>query len=304
MSSDQVSRYTVDPLVVRSIPHGRVHLIIGKRNTGKTTLLTDLLFHRQNVLQFGIVIAGSIGSVVTIRKYHPDTFLFDEFEPATLEQFWDKVRIVNGKQRRRGLPMVNFYIILDDTGFDDRMWNDKTLKAMMMNGRQYNLDMFLCLQYMKGITTSMRGQVDYCYIFKEKAPENIKKLYDTFAGGYFENKFVFESVFRQCTLDKRALVVRNSDNPDEDGDFEGGIFFYKARIDHPDFTIGCDQMWKFHLSQYNEHYETDEEKFIDDKHAGSVGASKQHNAPRKNSELAVQLRKTKPSAAAIVRTGV
>lgn len=65
------ARYTVDPLDVRAIPHGRVHLIIGKRNTGKTTMLIDLLFHRQNVLQFGIVIAGSIGSVVEIRKFHP-----------------------------------------------------------------------------------------------------------------------------------------------------------------------------------------------------------------------------------------
>ena len=35
MASDgAAARYTVDPLDIRSIPHGRVHLIIGKRNTG------------------------------------------------------------------------------------------------------------------------------------------------------------------------------------------------------------------------------------------------------------------------------
>ena len=140
------AKYTVDPLDVRAIPHGRVHLIIGKRNTGKTTMLVDVLYHRQNVLQFGIVIAGSIGSVVEIRKFHPDTFLYEDLDPVILEQFWDRVRTVNGKLRRRGLDMVNFYIVLDDTGFDDRMWNNSILKAMMMNGRQYNLDMYLCLQ--------------------------------------------------------------------------------------------------------------------------------------------------------------
>jgi hypothetical protein len=262
-------------------------------------MLVDLLFHRQNVLQFGIVIAGSIGSVIEIRKFHPDTFLFEDLDPTTLEQFWDRVRSVNGRLRRRGQPMVNFYIILDDTGFDARMWDNPVLKAMMMNGRQYNLDMYLCLQYMKGITTSMRGQVDYCYIFKEKAPENIKKIYDTFAGGYFENRFVFEAVFRQCTADKRALVVRNSDNPAEEGDFEGGIFFYKAKKieDHGEFTIGCDAMWKYHLAQYNEHYESDEEKFIDHK----LEQKRTRDAPRKKSEMAVQLRKTKPPAQAQVK---
>ena len=48
-------------------------------------MLVDLLFHRQNVLQFGIVIAGSIGSVVEIRKFHPDTFLYEDLDPTTLE---------------------------------------------------------------------------------------------------------------------------------------------------------------------------------------------------------------------------
>jgi len=92
------------------------------------------------------------------------------------------------------------------------------------------------------------------------------------------------------------LVVRNSDNPLEEGDFEGGIFFYKAKKieDHGEFTIGCDAMWKYHLAQYNEHYESDEEKFIDQKQVVK-------DAPRKKSEIgAVQLRKVKPQAQAQV----
>ena len=77
--------------------------------------------------------------------------------------------------------MVNVYLIMDDTGFDQRMWNNVTLKEILMvrvlyysvvlsngsqNGRQYNLDVYLCLQYMKSITASMRGQLDYIYIFR------------------------------------------------------------------------------------------------------------------------------------------
>jgi hypothetical protein len=299
------ARYTVDPLDIRAIPHGRRHLIIGKTNTGKTTMLVDILYHRQNILQFGIVIAGSIGSVVEIRKFHPDTFIYEDLNPTILQNFWDRVRVVNGRLRRRNLPMVNFYIVLDDTGFDERMWNNPILKAMMMNGRQYNLDLYMCLQYMKGVTTSMRGQVDYVYIFKEKSPENIKRIYDTFAGGYFENRFVFEAVFRECTLDKRALVVRNSDNKYEEGDFEGGIFFYKAKTvdEHGEFTIGCDAVWKYHLSQYNEHYESDEETFIEQKQQQQGSLSSLHDAPRKKSEIGtIQLRRKKPEPLAQVKT--
>lgn len=97
-------------------------------------------------------------------------------------------------------------------------------------------------------------------------------------------------------MDKRALVVRNSDNPNEEGDFEGGIFFYKARKieDHGDFTIGCDSMWKYHLAQYNDHYESEEEEKLDTREYTK-------DAPRKKSEMAVQLRRTKPPSAAQVQ---
>lgn len=159
----------------------------------------NLLYHRQNHLQFGIAVAGSIGSVVELRKAHPDTFIFEDFNPDTLERFWLKVKKVNGRLRRRGQPMVNFYLILDDTGFDSRMWGDKTLKAIMMNGRQYNLDVYICMQYLKGLDPSMREQIDYCYIFKTKSPENQKRIYDTFAGGNFDSRYVFENVLRECT---------------------------------------------------------------------------------------------------------
>lgn len=287
-------RLSIDPLKVRDIPHGRTYLIIGKRNTGKTTLLCDLLFHRQHVLQFGIAIAGSIGSVVALRKFHPDTFIHEQFDPAALRRFYETVKKVNGRLKRRGEPMINFYLILDDTGFDDKMWNDKTLKEIMMNGRQYNLDCYLCLQYMKGITTSMRGQIDYCFIFREKSPENLKKIYDTFAGGFFESRMIFESVFKSCTLDKRALVIRNSDIVDESAAFDGGIFFYRAKVKHRDFIIGCDEMWRYHLRNYNEHYESDEDE-ADSSNAIVRGT----DAPKKKSEISVVLKKpVQPSGGA------
>jgi hypothetical protein len=289
--------YVVDPLDVKNIPHARTHLIIGKRNTGKTTLLINLLYHRQQFLQFGIVIAGSIGSVVELRKACPDTFIFEAFDTDVLEEFWKQVKRVNGRLRRRNLPMVNFYIILDDTGFDARMWGDKTLKAIMMNGRQYNLDVYICMQYIKGLDPSMREQVDYCYIFKTKSPENQKRIYDAFAGGMFESKYVFENVLKACTIDRRAMVVRNSDisNEDEQGAFDGGILFYKGRKidDLPQFYIGCDQMWRYHFQRYNEHYESDEEdgEAMDAKASSNLIAL--DPAPKRGQKMKVALRRKK-----------
>jgi len=216
-----------------------------------------------------------------------------------LKTFWAAIKTINGRMRRRGKPMVNVYLLLDDTGFDQRMWNDATLKEMLMNGRQYNLDIYCCLQYMKSVTASMRGQFDYIYIFKERAPENLRKVYDVFAGGFFDSKLVFETVFRSCTLDRRAFVIKNADVDENEGAFDGGVFFYKAKAKHREFSIGCEAMWRYHYRFYNQHYESDEE---DQKTAAVPGT---RDAPKKRSDVAVVLRKPgKPAAKAKPKTAL
>lgn len=157
----------------------------------------------------------------------------------------------------------------------------------------------------KGITTSMRGQIDYCFIFREKSPDNLRKIYDTFAGGYFPNRVVFEQVFRSCTMDKRCLVVKNSDIKDESGSFDGGIYFYRAKVDHREFTIGCDAMWKHHYTTYNDHYESDEEKenakIVTASGGGVLRAiADDREEPKRRREIEVALRKVRPGRARVV----
>jgi hypothetical protein len=285
-AASRTTRYTIDPLKIKEIPHGRTWLFIGKRNAGKSTALRDVLFHRQEYLQFGIALAGSDGAAKAIRSYHPDTFIIDKFDRDYILNFWNYVKKVNGKRLRRNQKMINFYFILDDAGFDASVWKDEILKEMFQNGRQYALDVYACVQYIKSIGPGIRGQIDYAFLFKEKAPENRRKLFETFAGGFFENKTVFEQVFDSCTKSKRAMVVRNCDVKEESGPFDGGIYFYRAKVDLREFTIGCDDMWRHHYKVYNDHYQSDEEE------EAFSGAAALPEAPKKRSEIEVTLRKT------------
>ena len=256
--SKETIRYGVDPISMRAIPEGRNFLIMGKRNTGKTVLLGDLIFHRQK-MEFGMAIAGSVDSLYQIRKYHPDTFIFQHFNEDLISNFFNKVKKLNGKMRRRHLEMVDCYLILDDTGFDQTMWQSTVLREIMQNGRQYNLSLFICMQYGKALHPNMRSQIDYAFILKEKAPEMLNKIYDCFAGGHYPDKQTFRAVLHGCTLSYKCMVIRNADVIESDGDFEGGVYFYKAKKEHKPFTVGCDAMWRYHFRKYNNHYETDEE---------------------------------------------
>lgn len=270
----------VDPFNVRTLKQARTYMLLGKRNTGKTTLLTDLCFHRQT-MEFGIVFAGSIGSREDIKKYHPDTFIYEKFSADRLKTFFKDVKRMNGKLRRRNQQMVDCYLIIDDTGFDTSMWMNKTLVEIMQNGRHYNISLFICLQYGKALRPNMRSQVDYVFILKEKAPEMINKIWDCFAGGHFKSKKQFTSTLDKCTRDFRCLVIKNADVNEDDGDFNGSVYFYKAKKEHHDFRIGCDAMWEEHYRQYNEHYETDEENAgSDDEDTNTVVASSSRSVPK------------------------
>ena len=94
------------------------------------------------------------------------------------------------------------------------------------------------------------------------------------------------------------MVVRNCDIKDDSGPFDGGIYFYRARVDLREFTIGCDEMWRHHHKTYNSHYESDEEEAAV---KGVDADDAVYEPPKKRSEIHVTLRK-KPSSRARAAT--
>ena len=240
------------------IPPARTHLIVGKRNTGKSTLLADLCFYRRK-MAYGIAMAGSAGASQSISEFMPATFVHDRFDAAILARFWAEVKRMNGKLRRRNKPMVDTFLILDDTGHDKGMLHNPTLMEILMNGRQYNLSLYLCLQYAKDIRPAMRSQVDYLYIMREKSLEMQKKLWDCFAGGLFADRTQFRDILDACTADYRCLILQTCEL-DTSLPFSGAVSYHRAKFNRRKFTIGCDQMWVLHTRTFNEHYASDEEE--------------------------------------------
>lgn len=250
----------IPPFNPAKIPPARTLLLVGKRNTGKTTLLTALCYFRRK-MTFGIAVVGSIGSRLAIQKFHPDTYIYEGYNEQELAEFWANVKRMNGRRRRNNQQMYDCYLLLDDTGFDDRMWRSPTLKEMMMNGRQYHLTLIMCMQYMKGLQPSMRAQVDYLLILAEKSPEMLDRLWTCFTGGIFPDKPTFRKVLNKCTQNYKCLVIKNVDIKHKKNEvFDGAVEYYRAPKNMPRFRIGCRSMWVRHFQKYNEHYESEEEE--------------------------------------------
>jgi hypothetical protein len=119
----------------------------------------------------------------------------------------------------------------------------------------FNFLFILTMQYAQGIPPELRSNIDYVFIFNEPSVANRKRIYDSYGGAVpsFEH---FCNILDACTQDHECLVIKTSGNS---SDLKDQIFWYKASA-HNDFRVGHPKFWKYHSSNYNEHYEEEDEK--------------------------------------------
>ena len=65
---------------INEIKDDKVVVLIGKRDTGKSFLARDILYHHQNI-PVGQVISGTEGANQFYQKIVPKLFIHDEFKP-------------------------------------------------------------------------------------------------------------------------------------------------------------------------------------------------------------------------------
>ena len=97
---------------MRNIPQDAVCVFIGRRRTGKSTLVKDLLYHHQN-LPIGTVISGTEEGNGFYGKLVPPIFIHNEFNPVILANFVKRQRSVVAqiqKEQQEGRQTFrNFY---------------------------------------------------------------------------------------------------------------------------------------------------------------------------------------------------
>ena len=81
---------------MRSIPQDAVCVFIGRRRTGKSTLVRDLLFHHKD-MPLGTVISGTEESNGFFKKIIPPLFIHGEFNPMILANFVKRQKLIMSK---------------------------------------------------------------------------------------------------------------------------------------------------------------------------------------------------------------
>jgi len=223
---------------------GPVIVLIGRRDTGKSFLVRDLLYYHQDI-PIGTVISGTEAGNGFYGKLVPKLFIHDEYNTAIIENILKRQKIVMKqiKKEKEVYGRSNIdgraFVILDDCLYDNTWSRDKLMRLLFMNGRHWKVMLVITMQYPLGVPPNLRTNIDYTFILREPYIANRKRIYENFAGMFptFES---FCQVMDQCTENYECLVVSNNAKSNK---LEEQIFWYKA-APHRDFKLGSKEFWE------------------------------------------------------------
>ena len=193
---------------------GPVVVLIGKRDTGKSFLVRDLLYYHQDI-PIGTVISGTEEGNGFYGKLVPKLFIHNEYNTAIIENILKRQRQVLKEMKReqeqfnRSTIDPRAFVILDDCLFDNTWAKDKMMRLLFMNGRHWKIMLVITMQFPLGIPPLLRTNIDYVFILRENIIGNRKRIYEHYAG-MFPTFEAFCQVMDQCTENYECLVVNNN----------------------------------------------------------------------------------------------
>jgi hypothetical protein len=223
---------------------GPVIFLLGRRDTGKSFLVRDLLYYHQDI-PIGTVISGTEEGNGFYGKMVPKLFIHNEYNTAIIENILKRQRSVL-KQIKKEMETYKksnidprTFVIMDDCLYDNTWSRDKLMRLLFLNGRHWKVILIVTMQYPLGVPPTLRTNIDYVFILRDNYIANRKRIYENYAGMFptFES---FAQVMDQCTENYECLVINNNVKSNK---LQDQVFWYKAE-QHNDFKLGSKEFWE------------------------------------------------------------
>jgi len=253
MSKDKLSKNKQNTLNIREFPihkmkPGATIVIIGKRASGKSVLIKDIIqIHKHNFPIAKILCGSEENNHFYSQTFH-DLYIHNEYDEKALQDLEKHQKMVINKYGVDS-PESRALLIIDDCNDDPKMLNRPMMQKYFKNGRHLSTAMMLALQYGMDIKPNIRSNIDYIFIFREPNENNRKNLFKNYAGivGSYPD---FCDLMDIICQDYTALVI---DNRVQSNNLEDCVFYYKAKI-HEKVEFGCLEYKQWAEARYNKDY--------------------------------------------------
>ncbi len=224
---------------------GPVVVLIGRRDTGKSFLVNDLLYHHQDI-PLGCVISGTEAGNGFYGRIVPKLFIHHEYNTSIIENILKRQKSVLKEMQKheevykKKSPIdPRAFVIMDDCLYDDKWARDKMMRLLFMNGRHWKIMLVITMQYPLGVPPNLRTNIDYVFILREPYKSNRERIWQNYAG-MFPTFEAFNQVMDQCTENFECLVI---DNNSKSNKLTEQIFWYKAQP-RSNFRLGSKEFWE------------------------------------------------------------
>jgi hypothetical protein len=191
------------------------------QNTGKTTMVRDLLWHHQD-LSAASAIVGVIDEHPRMQTLMGDDHVSDEYSA-------ERMAAIVEQHRATGGPTV---ILLDNCLYESAVFDDPVMRDLFEIAETTQTCVLITMLYAMGIPQRMLNRVGRVCLFREKISANRRRLYQCYAT-WIPEFDIFCQVLDQCTDDYGCLVL---DTRADDLPWEDRIAWAKAEM-RPAFQL-------------------------------------------------------------------
>ena len=209
-------------------PH-RICLLLGRRGSGKSVLLRDILFNIHDRFDFVLAMCPTLESSQLLKEHMPNCCVYDRYVQTKVDSLVKCASECAANNKAR-----IFLLILDDVLYDKAICRTQSFRYLFYNGRHAKISCLVLCQYLIDIPPDMRAQIDYVFTMKENTIQNRLKLYKMFFGVFasFED---FCAVLDRCTQNYETLMLDNTLQTNSPTDC---VFWYKAKMTNGFFRLG------------------------------------------------------------------
>lgn len=228
---------------------------IGKKGSGKTTCMRDVLYYRRNSYD-GVVFSTTEEVNNDWGSIFPYSFIYPDYQPEVVQRIISKKKS-DGKRRRMGeyIPRRTTTILCEDCSFDKNVMTDEGMNEIARNVRHLDIDFYFSAQYQMDIPRAPRTQLDYIFLFHDNIIGNRERAWNDW--GRIVDYPVFCDILKTSCHDHGCLVIDNtslSDNPED-------VFFWYKPIERgkTSFRLGSRAYWLYHFANARREEDWDED---------------------------------------------
>lgn len=243
----------------QTMPDDCCCLMVGARHTGKSVLLTDIMYEKRERLDLTMGMNPTEEANETLSHFTPPCFIYDEYNNKAIKDLmeWQRRCRANDKRNKKtpGYKSKTYKVglVLDDCMAEKctdesgkkkkRVMQSEDIERVFKLGRHFKLFFICAMQYIKDAPPAIRGNVDYVFVFDTNSGSEKEKLWKE----YF-NMFTYKDfckVFAVCVGEKYNCIVldvrKSRSAPGQ------GIYYYKAPNRTadvaPPFQVGLPVFW-------------------------------------------------------------